>query len=79
MLEFMSTSLLRSITNGLQSADMFAIMADECVDIANQKQLSICFRCVNLDLEVHKKFIGLYHIPDISTNTFVQALKDFLL
>ena len=44
MLELMSVSVLRSIAKELQSADMFAIMADECVNISNREQLSICFR-----------------------------------
>ena len=79
MLELMSTSVLRSIAKELQSADMFAIMADECVDISNREQLSICFRWVDSDLEVHEEFVGLYQIPDIAANTIVQALKDCLL
>ena len=58
---------------------MFAIMDDECVHLANQEQLLICFRWVHLDLEVNKEFVGLYHTPDIATNTSVQALKDCLL
>ena len=44
MLEMMSLSILRSIANKLQSADAFAIMADECTDLSNHEQLVICFR-----------------------------------
>ena len=59
MLQLMSASVLRSIAKDLQSAEMFAIMADECVDISNREQLSICFRWVDSDLEVHEEFVGL--------------------
>ena len=79
MLELMSTSALWSIAMELRSADMFAIMEDECVDISNWEQLSISFRWVDSDLEVHEKFLGLYQIPDIAANTIVQVLKDCLL
>ena len=79
MLEMMSLSILRSITNKLQSADAFTIMADECTDLSNHEHLVICFRWVDADLEVHEEFAGLYHIPDTSADTIVQALRDCLL
>ena len=79
MLELMSASVLRLITKDLQSAEMFAIMAVECVDISNREQLSICFQWVDSDLDVHEEFIGLYQIADIAANTIVQVLKDCLL
>ena len=54
-------------------------MADECVDKSNREQLAICFRWVDSELQVHEEFVGLYQIPDIFTNTTVQAVKDYLL
>lgn len=55
---------------------MFSIMADECVDMSNHEQPAICFRSVDLDIEVHEEFLGVYQIPDITAATIVQVLKD---
>lgn len=78
MLSLMSLSILRSIAQSLQSTDAFTIMADECVDLSNAEQLTICFRWVDSDLEVHEEFAGLYQIPDITADTIVHVLKDCL-
>ena len=75
----MSLSILCSIAQKLHSADAFTIMADECTDISNHEQLVICFRLVDIDIEVHEEFVGLYQIADISADTIVQALKDCLV
>lgn len=60
MLEMMSLSMLRSISQKLHSADAFTIMADECTDISNNGQLVICFHLVHINIEVHEEFVGLY-------------------
>ena len=49
----------------LQLASVFALMADECVAMSNQEQVAIFFRWIDYELQVHKKFVGLYQIPDI--------------
>ena len=72
----MSLSRLRSIASKLQSSTMFAVMADECVDISNHEQLAICFCWVDIGLEVHDDFARLYEIPDISARTIIHGLKD---
>ena len=77
--EILEVSILHSIACQLQSSSMFAVMADECVDVANHEQLAMCFRWVDASLNVHEEFIGLYHISDISANTIVHAIKDCLL
>ena len=79
MLHVMSLSILQSIAKKLQSSNAFTIMADECTDMSNHEQLIICFHWVDIDLEVHEEFVGLYQLPDISANTIVQALKDCLV
>lgn len=61
----MSVSVLRVIAYELQLASIFAIMADECVAMSNREQVAIFFRWMDYELQVHKKFVGLYQIPDI--------------
>ena len=43
-------------------------MADECTDIANKEQFTICIRWVDSDLQDHADFIGLYKVDSICTD-----------
>ena len=79
MLKLISLELLRGIAHNLHSAEMFSIMADECTYVSNTEQLAICFLWVNRKLEVHKEFVGLFTIANISASTIVAALRDCLL
>lgn len=36
----------------------------------------ICFRWVDLDLEVHEEFFGLYQVPDITADRIVSVITD---
>ena len=63
----------------LQNACFFTIMADECTDSANEEELVLCFRWVDDHLEVHKEFIGLYQISDVSADTVVAVIKGTLI
>ena len=79
IVEVMSLSILQSIAENLRTSSVFSVMADECVDMSNQEQLTMCFRWVDSDLEVHEDFVGVYQIPYITANTTIQALKDCLI
>lgn len=56
----MSLSILRGIADCLQNAEFFALLADECVDIANIEQLAVSFRYVDSHLDMHEDFTCLY-------------------
>ena len=43
------------------------------------EQLVICFRYVDSELQVHEDFTGFYHLPNITANTIVGAIKDTLM
>ena len=44
-------------------------MADECTDIANKEQFTICMRWVDDSLGDHEDFIGLYQVDKIDAAT----------
>ena len=53
-LKLTGLNILRMVGKNVQDdAVCFSIMADECTDIANNKQFTICLRCVGSDLEDH--------------------------
>ena len=76
MLEVMALQVLRKLASQLQQTTFFTIMIDECTDSANHEQLVICFPWVDLDLEVHKDFFGLYQVPDITADCIVSVITD---
>ena len=54
-------------------------MVDECTDVANTEQFTICIRLVDEKLEDHEDFIGLYQVDDISTGSLTHVIKDTLV
>ncbi|CAB3991857.1 zinc finger MYM-type 1-like [Paramuricea clavata] len=57
----------------------FSIIADEYTDIGNKEQLTLCFQWVDGQLDGHEDFLGFYNIPNIASETIVQAIKDSLI
>ena len=55
-------------------------MTDECTDSSSCEQLVICIWWVDLNLEVHEEFFGLYQVSNnIAADTIVSVLTDILL
>ena len=54
-------------------------MADECTDIDNKEQFTICIRWVSQDLQDYEDFIGLYEVSSINVDCLTEAIKDTLL
>lgn len=79
ILKIMGHQILRAVIENVQKARYFTIMVDECVDSSNKEQLVICFRYVDDELEVHEDFVGFYHIPNVTADIIVAAIKDTLL
>ena len=67
----MGNELLANIT-------WFAILADETADITNSEQLSISIKWVNESYGVCGDFIGLVHVPRITSDVITGAIKDVL-
>ena len=64
----------------MHESPFFSVMCDECVDVSNKEQLTICIRWIsNADLEVREDVIGLYAISDISDSTTVHVIKNALV
>ena len=64
--------------NVWDDAVCFSIMADECTDIANKEQFTICLRWVGRDLEDHENFTGLYQVNSITADSLIFHIKDAL-
>ena len=54
-------------------------MTDECTNIANKEQFTICIRWVGQDLQDHEDFIGLNEVGSINADCLTEAIKDTFL
>ena len=57
------------ITDSQENKRCFSIMADECSDISNKEQFTICIRWVSEDIVAHEDLIGLYEVDSITADT----------
>ena len=79
LLQVTALSVLRDVGSSIKSSGWYTIMADECTDVSNKKQLVICIRWVHADLSDHDDIIGLYHVDGINAKTLVAPNEDVLL
>jgi len=75
----MALSILRRIAGCISNLKFYCIMCDECTDVSNREQLTICIRWIDEQLQPHEEFIGLYKIDNISANTILATVKDLAL
>ena len=74
----MSAQVLRDLIQDIGN-NHFSIICNEYTDISNKKQLTLCLRWVDNDINAYEEFLGFYQIPDISANTLTSVIKDSLL
>ena len=79
ILFLMSSHILRNLSKKIRDSGAFTLMCDECKDISNKEQLTICFRWVDQNLNDHENFIGLYQVNNIQAETLTGSIKDTLL
>ena len=74
--KLMAFHILRQLSKDIQENGWYAIMADECTDVSNVEQFTICIRWVNKYLESHESLIRLYKVDSITSDTLVSVIKD---
>ncbi|XP_076359089.1 zinc finger MYM-type protein 1-like [Tachypleus tridentatus] len=79
ILEVMALQELRDVASCIRNRRYFSILADECTDVANKEQLTICIRWIDDNLEPHEDFIGFYEIPTIKADTIVLTIKNAII
>ena len=57
---------------------MFSLMCDEYTDVSNKQKLSMWVRWIDNSLNPHEDFLGFYELPNIASDTIVNATRDSL-
>ena len=53
-LQIMALNIVRQLSRDIRSSSCYTIMADECTDISNHEQFTICIRWIGDDLKDHE-------------------------
>ena len=61
-LEYMALHIVRRICSDVGLNVFYTIMADECIDVSNKEQFTICLRWMDEDLVDHEDVLVLYII-----------------
>ena len=74
----MGLSMLRSLLTNIKKCvpAWYAIIADEATDVAKREQLNLSIRWVNNDYEVSEGSVGLYCLPNTTSNTLYSVVTD---
>ena len=77
----MGLSVLRSLLMNIKKCvpAWYAIIADENTDVAKREQLNMSIRWVNNDYEVNEDLVGLYCLPNTTSNTLYSVVTDILM
>ena len=49
-------------------------MLDECTDVSNKEQFTICLRWVEENFVNHKDVVGLYNVGIVEVDSLVKAI-----
>ena len=79
ILEAIALCMLRKISQNIQNATFFTIMADETADISNKEQLVVCIRWADENFAVHEDYIAMYPLERTTANHIVAVLKNCLI
>ncbi len=78
-MEIMAHAVLRKLLCAIKSRKYYAISMDETTDISTKEQVSICFRTVDDNFEIHEDFVGLYNTSATDAATLAAIIKDVLV
>ena len=77
-LEVMALHIVRKICSDVALNGFYTIMADECTDVSNKEQFTICLRWMDENLVDHEDVLGLYNVGTIEADSLVKAILDVL-
>ena len=78
-LEVMALHIVRQICKDVAINGFYTIMADECTNVSNKEQFTICLRWVDGNLVDHEDVLGLYNVGTIEADSLVKAIFDVVV
>ena len=78
MIEVLALGVLREISQNIQDAVMYTIIADETADVCNKEQVVVCIRWVDGEMQAHEEFIGITPVERTTAEDIVNVLSETL-
>lgn len=80
-ISIMGLSVLRSLLSSIKECSplWYAIIGDEATDVVNREQLNVSIRWVNNDHEVNEDPVGLFAVPNTTSDTLCTVIEDILI
>ena len=78
IVKVMGLQVLRNVSADLQSSPFLTVMADETTDSSNREQVTLIFRRVTQELEVHEEFVASITLHLLMQPCLQQPSKMFL-
>lgn len=72
----MALHIVRKICRDVARNGFYTIMADECTNVSNKEQFTICLRWVDENLVDHEDVLRLYNVGTIEAENLVKAILD---
>lgn len=79
LIKIMALQILREITDLIQKAHYYTLMADEVTDISNREQVAICMRWVDDDFQPHEDFMKLVQVMVIILRHLKHCIASIIL
>lgn len=79
IITLLSMSVQRILIKKIKESDYFSLMLDETCDISVKEQMSVCFRTVDKNFDIHELFCGFYELPLTDSDTLFRTVKDIFL
>ena len=80
LIDIMGQNILHTLLSKIktQLPPWYSVIADEATDICITEQLNLSIRWVDNNFEVHEDPVGLFRVPDTTTGTLFEVVKDIL-
>ena len=79
-IEMIGLALLRTLLEKVHKCTpWYALIGDEATDVASQEQFNLSIRWVDSDYTIHEDPIGLFCLPNTTSETLFAVVKDILI
>lgn len=71
----MANTIIRFTIQRIKNSRYFCILLDKFQDISVEEQMTICFRYIDKEFQVHEEYAGLYNIPRTDAESLFKVVE----
>ena len=78
IIELLASEVRRDISQDIQNAIYYTLMADQTADVSSKEQVAVCIRWVDENLCAHEDFVGMKPVARATAGEIVNVIADTL-